>query len=33
MVEQPEKSFDKEKRPKVGMGIMVLNEFDEVMVS
>ncbi len=25
--------FDKEKRPKVGMGIMVLNEFDEVIVS
>ncbi|TNV75341.1 hypothetical protein FGO68_gene10510 [Halteria grandinella] len=29
----PHKDFDKSKRPKVGLGIMLLNEFDEVLVS
>lgn len=29
----PHKEFDKAKRPKVGLGIMLLNEFDEVLVS
>ena len=25
--------FDKEKRPKLGIGVMILNEHDEVLVS
>lgn len=32
MVEQTQQ-FDKSKRPKLGVGIMILNEFDEVIVS
>ena len=27
------KVFDKEKRPKLGVGIMILNEFDEIITS
>ena len=27
------KVFDKEKRPKLGIGIMILNEFDEIIAS
>lgn len=26
-------TFDKEKRPKLGIGVMILNEYDEVVCS
>ena len=29
----PPKEFDKAKRPRVGLGIMILNEFDEILCS
>ena len=32
-MESSQIGFDKEKRPKVGVGVMILNEFDEVLVS